>query len=376
MIYEDLKTITVDLEKYHGFFSIFWSCGKVVLDENLKVPAQVSIFVKEKSVIFKINPIKWESFNYKQKLFIICHEMYHIYLNHGKRIAMLGNYDKMLVNIAADIVTNEALVNFFGFKREEIDPENNFVWLDKFPGLLPNKNMEYYIENIKVSGQKFSSFDEHDNINVDEEVMKNILKKMSQEERSYLASSSTDRNYFPISSKPKIISELSRFLNKKSKDDVIDETWIKQSRRTTFFNSDLFLPGENENEFKKELPEIWFFQDVSNSCLNLSNKFYSVAKGLKYQKFKIKFHCFDTEVTEISINEDRLIGGGGTSFSCIEKYLLSKNTYPKFVVIITDGHGDWANPKFPERWVWLLSENNTIYTPFLSKIFLLKNYEL
>ena len=68
--------------------------------------------------------------------------------------------------------------------------------------------------------------------------------------------------------------------------------------------------------------------------------------------------AFDTEVTEIDKEKGEFPYGGGTSFSCIEKFIRKEIArrnieYPEVVFVLTDGYGDRVNPHFPDRWVWI-----------------------
>lgn len=380
----EFNSIVVDLERFHGFFALFWSCGSVVWDKQLINPAQVVIFPKENRVIFKINPNQWKNLTYQQKLFIVCHEMYHLYLRHGHRIvtwlaakpAELKKYFKLIANVSADLVVNESLINFFPFNRLEIDPNNEYIWLDKYSGLAPNKNLEYYLD--KLSGYNLQSVnlvDDHDQLIDDGGFVNKILGQLSDSEQKILSRTTSDGQEFFQQSKPKVSKKIVNIFNKIWLSQQEDETWIKQSRRIAGFDSALCLPGQNEQEFKKEVPEIWFFQDTSGSCMELSEKFLSVARGIKSERFKIKFHCFDTKIYPIDLESGKLQGKGSTDFECIENYLKKQSTYPLLIIVITDGYGTSVTPTHPKRWYWLLSENYQRFIPKNSNILLLKNYD-
>lgn len=372
----EFNSIAVDLERFHGFFALFWACGSVVWDKQLINPAQVVIFPKENRVIFKINPDFWKNLTYQQKLFIICHEMYHLYLRHGHRIANLKNYPKIVINVAADLVVNESLVNCFGFKRAEVDFKNEYIWLDKYSGLMPNKNLEYYLD--KLSGYDLQNailVDDHDQLGTEGDFVNKILKNLSDSEQKLLSRTTFDGQEFFQQSKPKVSKKIVEIFNKIWRSQQEDETWIKQSRRIAGFESKLCLPGQNEQEFKKEVPEIWFFQDTSGSCMELSERFLAVAKGIKSERFKIKFHCFDTKVYPIDLESGKLQGKGSTDFECIEKYLKKQSIYPLLIIVITDGYGTNVTPAHPKRWYWLLSTSYQRFIPNNSNTLMLESYD-
>jgi hypothetical protein len=172
----------------------------------------------------------------------------------------------------------------------------------------------------------------------------------------------------------------------KTEDRTIVERWDRINSR--FFDllskSPLIkLPTANvlyeETEEKTKI-EVFFFLDVSGSCYDLKDRFYAAAKSLDTKKFNIRLFSFDDTVKELDIKRWRVYGGGGTSFSIIEREIQKiiktekLKKYP-YTWIITDGWGDPVKPQYPNKWFWFLSDNYKSYIPKESKVFMLKDFE-
>jgi hypothetical protein len=170
------------------------------------------------------------------------------------------------------------------------------------------------------------------------------------------------------------------------KKDTVEETerWERvNSRYSQIISDKIHLPTNCKvlDEYKeKNKIDVFFFLDTSGSCINLKDRFFSAANSLDPKKFNIRLFCFDTRVVETSLSSGRVYGGGGTSFSIIERHIQSvikteKKKYPKAVFLITDGLGDIVHPEKPDRWYWFLSYNYRSCIPSKSKIFMLSEYE-
>lgn len=144
--------------------------------------------------------------------------------------------------------------------------------------------------------------------------------------------------------------------------------------------SDLLLPSEMEllddNADKRRI-EVWFFQDTSGSCAGLKDRFFNAARSLPTDRFDIRMFCFDEEVFETTLESGKLYGFRGTTFTCIEEYILKHTNlkYPDAVFVITDGAGNVVQPKKPENWYWFLSADYTKCIPKESHIYDLSNFE-
>ena len=115
--YEEFEDIALGLERWHGLFYQFWSMGAPRFTRKIPTAA-VAFNKKGQYVEFIFNPDFWDQLNTIEREFVICHECLHVLNEHG--IRMTHAEQKMVANIAMDIVNNHTLVNKFKFRREDL----------------------------------------------------------------------------------------------------------------------------------------------------------------------------------------------------------------------------------------------------------------
>jgi hypothetical protein len=150
------RIIARRLEGHHAIFERIWQLSRIRFSKKLKT-AGVYFNKKGECVDFIINPDFWASLDDVTKDFVFCHECLHISLNHGHR--SLGGERKLhkIRNIAQDLVINHGLVNYYGFSRSKIDPDNRYCWIDKF--FLPHDKVhdeecfEFYFNRLRQMAQ-------------------------------------------------------------------------------------------------------------------------------------------------------------------------------------------------------------------------------
>jgi len=182
-----------------------------------------------------------------------------------------------------------------------------------------------------------------------------------------------------VKKKRKWETVIKKWSKKYIKSDIQDkEQWAVMNRRFSMLPKDMFLPTEievEENFNEKRKIKVWFFQDTSQSCSHLVDRFFKAAMSLPEDRFDVKMHCFDTKVYETDLKSQKLYGFGGTTFSCIEQYVQAQNgKYPEAVFVITDGYGNIVNPEKPEKWFWFI-DGDPYLIPKESQHFLLKDFE-
>ncbi len=402
---EEILSLKKELINHHSVFRCFWDLCTPSFSSNINT-ACVEFDKAGNLLRFLINPDFWKSKSINQKKFIICHECLHILRGHGLR--SIGKINEQN-NFAMDIVVNETLVKFFSFDKNEIDPKYEYIWFDKFfkndKKVEKWRNFEYYANLFDEIPNKPDLVDHSYISQIPESFLKEILKNLDIDElevlkNKFLDSLKNDDSinsinggnqegsmakeipFFKIEKKKKWESIIKKFEKSFSKDFAEEDCWSIKNRRNFFLDKNLFLPNEIEMQIKKSDSKkiaTWFFLDSSGSCWSLSERFFKAAKSLDPTKFDVRFFCFDTKIYPLNLKENKIFGGGGTSFSIIANYVYKNNLQHKpFVWVLTDGFGDAL--QIPEnqskKWSWFITENGTSeYIPKSCKIYKLSDFE-
>lgn len=308
---EETVRIASELEMYDSVFYQLWNLGSPMLSTEIPTAAVAFNDTDGQLMYFILNPTFWESLSFEQKKFVICHESLHVIYQHGVRFSGLN---KQLANYAADIVINHALINRFGFSRQEIDPKNIYCWVDKFfdSTISDDMNFEYYYNLLlqqtsdaadgsdsqsdgsqqadgesngegdsqsttsgKASGpnngsQNSKLVDEHnfdgDASKILEKLGENLpdsskhkLKEMLDNEESGRTAGTTPGNNWlvvnvdNVKKKKKWETVIKKWALKYMKDaDKSTEQWARLNRRMTMLPRDMFLPSDMEVEEREK----------------------------------------------------------------------------------------------------------------------------
>lgn len=429
---DEKNLISRYLEKHHAIFERIWNLGHVtVTGNNSQVKtAAIAFNMQGEFVEFFINENFWRTLSFTEKCFVISHECLHISLNHGSRVKTNDKAIFRSVNIAQDLVINHALVDYYGFVKNEIDPDSSYFWIEsiensyykKFgPNAEPikrNQSYEYYFNIIKnlddlskslvdyhvfspeaeFGGEYSNDFSkvisdvDNDLLPEEKAGLKDFVEKNSDSpddgKDSQKAGTGTGAWHFvkneKVKKKKKWESVIVKCLRKYiTTSDTTVSQWVFKERKYHEISSNLFIPYDYEMEdnapYKKKA-DVWLFQDTSGSCISYKNRFFKAARSIPLDKFNVRLFTFDTSTKEIPLNSTRIYGGGGTSFKTIERKIQSiikseKCKYPDATFIITDGYGDKVKPQYPERWNWFLTTSATHYIPEESNIYKLKDFE-
>ena len=420
--------ISNKLEQHHAIFYKLWAVGKPIFKDEIETAA-IEFDRNGNYIQFSFNPIFWSNLSLDSKLFVICHEMLHVILNHGKRSKNLNIQKKVTANICLDIVVNHSLINNFGFEKNNIEvgirnainsnSENNeksiLCWVDnifpdeKYPEdecfeFYFNKYNEKYGDghSNQASNPNQGCLDDHSQLSEEDydKFIGNIISNLSKDEIEAIANFAKKNQDISLAGSGigwwHSFSSLSKQIKKKwetiirsweikkSKDCYGSaEQWLRKSRRYVNIDDNLFLPCEIETYQRiteEDKINVFFFMDTSGSCFGLKDRFFKCASSLDSQKFKVRLFCFDTKVQETSLKSNRIYGGGGTSFSVIKNYIkkeiennISKHPY---VFVLTDGFGDTIKVDKPEKWHWFLTADGTkLWIDKNCNIYNLKDYE-
>jgi predicted metal-dependent peptidase len=405
--FEEFLALARALEQHHAIFDRLWTMGKPVFTDKI-LTATVFFDSVGETIDFQINPDFWATLTDVQKQFTISHECLHVILYHGIRTAYLTEDEMKIANLALDIVVNHALVDRFGFKREEVDPENKYCWVDTVFKKDPPESGKYYEFYYNLIEKNFAEMggivmDSHDGLSSFntpefEDKLKSLasveelesLSEFVEAQTKDIESQAQEAGCNPgntfitvkigkVKHKKKWETVIKRWASKYLKEDDVEQ-WARRNRRLVFMPDDFMIPSDQEvDSFEKDRIQVWFFQDTSGSCSGFVDRFFKAAKSLPPERFDVKMHCFDTQVYETTLASGRLYGFGGTTFSCIERYIqnyIRKNnlSYPKAVFIITDGYGDYVHPEKADKWYWFIDGSNYL-VPKESHTFNLRDFE-
>lgn len=389
---QEFESIAFKLEAHHSIFYKLWEMGELLFDEN--IPTACVKFDKAGNYVsFHFNPDFWEEKTPYERLFIICHECLHVWLNHG--IRTINTEQPQTVNTALDIVINHMLVDNFGFNRHKLKDNKDLCWIDTVfddtTEIKKDQTFEYYYTKMIESGNynEKKLVDIHDYLkDVDlEKIMNEIGEDLSDEEKNNISkilkkhkepktkkvgeSSSDEWGDINVPNKIKInkawFDLIKQWANKKYFTDFSSEQWLKTNRRLAFFETDsgseLLLPSDDdEYNFDENRVDMWLYLDVSGSCFNLRHDFFCASLTIPKDRIKMRTFCFDTKINEVNLSEHKLIMGGGTSFSIIENHIqtemkLSKTKKHPVVFVFSDGYGDNVKPSQPKNWHWFLDNS-------------------
>lgn len=414
--YEERKEISRLMRNRHGVFYKFWELVTPYWDD--KVPtACVGIDATNKNLSFAINKKFWTELTDEQKQFVVSHEAYHLINQHGRRAN--GKFDEAK-NVTLDLPINEGLVKYFGFDRAKLDFEQ-FCWVDKiFPDgdAEMGRSFEYYYDKLKKDGRivpKPSGCNDHSGMpngkqegefldkliesldSHEAEQLKNLLnrqelgeKKDEQEGKDPSGSQAGTGTAGMIAKIDKIFTPkkkkweqvIKKFCRRKIEKEFEVNHWVMKDRRMAMFNPDFMLPhdvslDDRQNEKKKQ--SIFCFLDVSGSCWGFKERFYKAFDSIP-KNIKVRLFSFDDVAYELDAKERRVIGGGGTTFTCIENKIqevIKRDNlmYPGTVVVLTDGMANKVKPEKPQNWLFLLTCDYFDCIPAKSKRFDLRDFE-
>ena len=411
----EFRELTRRLEQHHELFSMLWEIGLPIFTDSIST-ACIVFSSEGKPLRFLCNPFFWDQLPGYDRQFLICHEMLHAVLNHGFR-----SRDMLLprfMNIAADLAVNHLLVDRFGFMRVLLQDWQSLCWVDTVfttqGGLqLPMTNLtmeEYYDLLMNRAFQEAALVDQHFFVTSPNGSLRNVraaaemdallskldpigtadVRRLLGKEGAAVAMRGTERvaawcAVEPVPPPPVPWEEIVRRRLRTRHEEQLIDGWVVPNRRYGD-RIDILPPGHAfgvVRESAKRRQRGVFFLDTSGSVFHLRNRFFALVKSLPQRQFEVTACSFDMQVIQLDLKKSEIYGGGGTSFSILEKWLQSKRIklatgkktpYPDVVFVLTDGYGDAVNPQHPERWHWLLTTDFRSLVPKESARYLLKNF--
>jgi predicted metal-dependent peptidase len=150
-----------------------------------------------------------------------------------------------------------------------------------------------------------------------------------------------------------------------------DYSWMRPSRRG--WHIDAIMPGMTPGE---EI-DVVIAIDMSGSISDKqAQQFLGEIGGMmdSFDGYKVHVFCFDTEIYNpanfTSENMDTIdgyepMGGGGTDFDAIFRYLKEEGNVPKRLIVFTDGYpcGSWGDPDYCDT-TWIIHGDPDPNPPF------------
>jgi predicted metal-dependent peptidase len=328
----------------------------------------------------------------KEVEFLVGHEVLHVVYDHmGRR----GNRDPEIWNIADDYAVNADL------KRHKVGEFIKTVpclYEQKYDGKAAEEIYDDLMKNVqKISIEDLvdQMIDDHmddegdgDGDQEGEGNKKGKRPSMSPEERERVrqevkqaiinAASSAEAGSLPLGVERLIKQHTNpvmpwRELIQTNLTSAIrtDYSWMRPSRRG--WHMDAIMPGMNPGEEIDVVVAI----DMSGSISNKqAQQFLGEIGGMmnSFDGYKVHVFCFDTETYNPKdfssenmdlIDEYEPMGGGGTDFDCIFKYLKDIGNVPKRLICFTDGYpfGSWGDADYCDT-TWVIHGDKNPNPPF------------
>ena len=383
---EKLVTARIGLLLRHSFFGNLATRMQLInADEWCSTAATDGLkFYYNSRFIMMLKP--------KEVEFLVGHEVLHVVYDHmGRR----GNRDPEIWNIADDYAVNADL------KRHKVGEFIKTVpclYEQKYDGKAAEEIYDDLMKNVqKISIEDLvdQMIDDHMDSDGDGEGdqegegnKKGKRPSMSPEERERVrqevkqaiinAASSAEAGSLPLGVERLIKQHTNpvmpwRELIQTNLTSAIrtDYSWMRPSRRG--WHMDAIMPGMNPGEEIDVVIAIDMSGSISNSQ---AQAFLGEIGGMmnSFDGYKVHVFCFDTETYNPKdfssenmdlIDEYEPMGGGGTDFDCIFKYLKDVGNVPNRLIVFTDGYpfGSWGDADYCDT-TWIIHGDKNPNPPF------------
>ena len=315
-----------------------------------------------------------ESLNDSDLRGVILHEAKHKMYRHMATWKHLNKINPQKANMACDYVINLELVDEGNRTDKFVSLPKGGLYDEKFKG-LDSGQVFNLLPDTPEGGGGAGTFDEHDwegaeSMTPDE--IKDLASEIDQAIRqgAILAgkvNGRIDRSFTDLmSAKVDWKEALREFVSSvcKGKDD---STWAKPSRR--WLQHDVYMPSTISDTMGRVVVAIDTSGSIGGSILNrFISEVASIMENVNPELVDLIY--WDNEVAShevYGLNEaDKMKqstkpkGGGGTTPSCITKYLKDKTIVPECAIVLTDGcvgndwGGNWTSPV-----LWCIVDNKT-----------------
>lgn len=374
----------------NGFYGLLLMHMKFALDDTIDTAATDG----EKTYF---SPRFLNNINDKELDFVLMHEVLHVVLQHCSRYE---GRDKFLFNIACDIVVNSNILHSNGMDEKSITLKKYGVSIHIAPngkeGYLYTAEQVYkmLVSKCKELLGDIVLWDNHNGWGKHPETSR-VYEEWIQHFKDTCESIGARNGQVDINVPlfvERVLDELKNpqidwriLLNDFIQEDPCDYSFFPPDKR--FSNNPFVLP--DFNEYIESVKNILFLVDTSGSIqTDELTMAYSEIKGA-IEQFNNRLHgklaFFDSDVKEPirdfedveSLLKIKPIGGGGTSFHVIFKYIKEKmiDDLPSMIVILTDGEASYPTEdkalNIPV--LWLINNDNS--TPPWGKVGRIRIYK-
>ncbi len=372
-------------ERYYGYFLMNM---QMETDYEMKYPACVTIDTNP--FIMCINPIWISKYSIKEIIFIVCHEIEHIVLNHpaeGMRINKERDPNNArLLNYAMDASVNDRLIMEVDKYDLEImrDPGNQVTsetlsnWCPKT--FQPLREFTYYYYNFPMEhvgklpepGGDLHKWTKGDSADEAEAAIKlfvdTVVKGISDEEMASLPAHQREQ-IERLLAPPKI--QWQHILRKYV--GALPDGFRKTKSRLNRRQPERY---DISGRVRSRTVQLVVAIDTSASMTSemIEKIFVEIFAILKRVKYEVTIIECDAEVqsvykakalTDVNLEVN---GRGGTSFVPVIEYINSNKKYRDSVLIyFTDGYGDDSIPKprtYRNLWVIVDGQWLSVREPF------------
>lgn len=315
------------------------------------------------------NPKAVRAMTRDEMVWAITHVTIHIVYDHiGRRY----NRDEKLYHYACDLVANCDLEELRIGKR----PGKNVSGTE--PAYDPDYNDKIVEEVYELLLKKFPnrddlppSFDYHMEIGegmdaserADFELMLDSAILQANSIAGGKGQSNSVMRYISDLTEPKLDwrSFVSTSISEMKKSDY---TWSRQSKKSRSMG--LYLPAQDDASYAEVVVALDTSGSMSEEMLrDLVSEVYGAMS--QFNDYKLHILCFDTSVhnpktfTPDNAHECTMyepMGGGGTAFECVFKWLKDREITPKQLVFLTDGYPNdsWGDPDYCDT-VFIIHSN-------------------
>lgn len=380
-IREELKELNLLLYAFVHRSKISWS------DEF----PTAAVSVSRNTPTFHFNPSFWSSLTIHERLFLVIHECYHVFLKHFQRFSVIDD----ATNAGLDVAVNHSIMRHFNFTNDHLPYLRvNGCWCDTVLDnqvLLDSLSAEEYVSVLKQHNYKYNQSDVHLSIGAAD--LDGLMDQLQQDIKDLFPDlADQDLKGLLDAEKNKIAGEgqgqasegefeqkreqpwvaFARKLKKQRMRQLRKSSWLPNKRLQHVLTDGMSLPTEWEEEIKDKV-NVVLLLDTSGSCQSYRKHFLGFAKALPKDIFEVHCFGFNTKYYKIDMNKPKFISGG-TSFDFFQR-VFDSIPGEKIAFVFTDGEGSWCNLTDPSKWSWFMYEDcETQYIPNGCKIYNLQDF--